>query len=96
MRKQLLKLEEQILPMKESIKKIVVLQRKVCGNFFDQYAEISSKDIESVALMLWKSKDYAVYSDIVLEYVIRLNEIIQTVDTLTHELLVAQERGVIA
>lgn len=96
MRRQLLKLEEQLCPMEESIKKIIVLQRKLCGSFFDQYAEVSPKDIESMALMLWQSKDYAVYSDIVLEYAIKLNEIIKTVDTLTYELLNSNEGSVAA
>lgn len=90
--KSLLELEELMYPIMQNIKKAHVVQSHICSNLFDEYIDFEGTDTISVGLLLHNVKSYATYGDIVLDYILELEEQVNVLDSLVSTIL--KERSV--
>ncbi len=91
--KSLLELEELMYPVMQNVKKAHVVQSHICSNLFDEYIDSEDTDIISAGLLLHNVKSHATYGDIVLDYILELEEQVKVLDSLVSTIL--KERSVV-
>lgn len=66
--------------IQDDFKKMSLLQMELCRDMFDKYKNEKPATIDDVAFVMNAIRTYSVYADIVQDYIIKTDKIIDTTD----------------